>query len=108
MPDFSSVDFSGLVCFALEQKTISTSALGLTSATFAPDGQKAATAALITNENDTIRWRCDGGDATDVIGHELKADKAVSLGQVDAMSKFSAIKSDGATGDSIITVSYWR
>jgi len=66
--------------FAYESITVGASAVSLTNATFNPTGSvPPAIRAIITVEDDTIRFRTDGTDPTSSEGHKGKEDDVIIL-----------------------------
>lgn len=56
------------ITFASEKITVSSTSIGFTVATFAPDGTPAATEAFCSNETDSIRFLTTGAPPTATTG----------------------------------------
>lgn len=92
--------------FAHEAITVSTVAVGFTSATYAPTGQTPAILAFITVEDATARFRVDGTAPTSTTGHQLALGGELQLCGASALSAFKAIR-DTST-DAKLRVTYYR
>lgn len=95
-----------LAPFAHESLTVSTAAVSLTAATYAPTGATAAAYAYITVETDSVRWWADGTAPTSSVGHAQAAATSFSLCDIAALSGLRVIRS-GAS-DATLRVSYFR
>lgn len=95
------------VAFAFEGPlTIGVGASGLTAATYAPTGQKAADEALVTVETQSIRYRQDGVDPTSAIGVLVAAGASFTVRGAAAIARLRLIRATGADG--AIQVQYSR
>lgn len=97
-----------LDAFAYEALTISSTAVALTAATYAPSGAREALVALITVEANTIRYRQDGTAPTATEGHQrISGNESVVLiyGRQN-IRNFRAIRQDVA--DATIRITYFR
>ena len=98
---------SGRAGFAHESITVSNSSVGLTAATYSPGTQVLPTrGAIITVEDQNIRFRIDGSAPTTTVGHLAKNDDTITLGSIDDVVSFRAIRQGGV--DATIKVSYKR
>jgi len=100
-----------LTAFASESVTVSTSAVGLTAASYAPAGQQAARQAFITVESDEIRYWLDGTAPTSTVGHFASTtppENRIVLNSLSDITNFRAILDTGAGGDATLRVSYFR
>lgn len=101
-----------LVAFASEEITVSTTAVGLTENTYAPDNasgrpwQTDARRAFITIAGAAMRYLMDGTTATTDLGHVLADGGSLTVNGIDNIRNFSAIR-DAAT-DVEMTVTYSR
>ena len=84
-----------------ESVTVDDTAGGLTAATYGD-----ATSAFITVEDHPMRYRVDGDDATDAIGHLVDDGDSIILSSAADIANFSAIRTtaDSAT----IRVTYYE
>ena len=98
-----------LTAFADEEITVSTSAKGLTQATYAPDlaggGGGNAVMALITLSGANLRMRFTGAAATTDLGNVVIANSSVLVCQAD-LPHVSMIRDDST--DVEVTVTYFR
>ncbi len=90
--------------FAHESIAVSSTAIGLTAATYGPSAGHACVA-FITSESDSMRWRIDGTDPTDAVGMLLTAGSNLNLTNHKQISAFKAIR---VTGDATLKVTYSR
>ena len=98
---------SGRAGFTHESITVSSSSVGLTEATYSPGTQVPPTrGAIITVEDQNIRFRIDGTAPTSSVGHLAKNDDTITLGSIDDVTNFRAIRQSGV--DATIRVSYKR
>lgn len=88
-----------------ETITVSSAALGFTSATAFPDGLPAADMAILTVETDAIRYRADGVAPTASVGHQAAANSAVTVYGTSCLRKFRMIR---VTNDATVFVSYYK
>lgn len=93
--------------FAFETVTVSTSAIGLTAATYnAPStGQPPAVMAFLTTEDDTMRFRVDGADPTSSVGHEVASGTGLIVCTA-SLPKLKMIRSGAA--DVPVSVTYFN
>lgn len=99
--------------FARENKTVSTTAVALTEATYAATAELANTRvaakeALVTVEDAPIRFTLDGTtpvDATNV-GHVVSTGGSFTLYGLANIRNFRAVRSGAA--DAVINVTYFR
>lgn len=92
--------------FAYESITITNTVKALTAATYAPDGERSADIAIITTEDDEIRYRIDGqADPSSTVGHKRAADSDIILLGKNAIINFRAIR---VTANARIHVTYGR
>lgn len=87
-----------------EAVTVSSSAVGLTAATYT-EGGAVMPHALITVETNPIRFRVDGLNPTATEGHLVQPGNKITLDSGDQITKFRAIATGG---DATIRVSYGR
>lgn len=83
-----------------ESITVSSTAIGFTTAT-----RVSATSALISVEDDNIRYRLDGTDPTASEGHLLYAGQTQIIEGWLAISQFKAIR---VTSDAKLKVTYFK
>lgn len=91
--------------FASERLTVSSSVVTLTSGTYAPSGSGAALSAIVTVEDDAIRFTLDGTTPTASRGHKVAAGGSFILFGYSEVAGFKAIR---VTGDAPIEVTYKR
>lgn len=84
------------------QMTVSTAAVGITDI---PDG---ATRAVVTVENDTIRWRDDGTAPTNSVGMPAVSLQSLELPTSGSIANFQAIRDANATGDVLLNISFYK
>jgi hypothetical protein len=94
----------GLSPFAYESVTVSSSAVGLTAATYRQAGY--AVQAFLTLEGAEIRWRIDGSNPTTTEGHLLEPGQNLTLDSPDAVKNFRAIRTGATNGT--LKVTYFR
>lgn len=92
---------AGLSAIGFESITVSTTAIGCTTATAA-----GAIQALVTVEDQAIRYRVDGTNPTSSVGHEALDYDVITLQSPDEIAKFKAIRRDSS--DAILRVTYFR
>jgi hypothetical protein len=92
--------------FAYESATVSTVAVTLTAATYAPSGQTQAAFAIITVESNPLRYRIDGTAPTSIEGHAATDGGFLTVCGITAIKNFSAIRSGGT--DAKVRVTYYR
>lgn len=93
-----------LLPFAFETITVSSTAVGFTSATYNP-ATGAAKRALLSCETNPIRFRYDGTNPTTTVGHALAAATMINITGGNAISQFRMIASGS---DSTCSVTYER
>lgn len=96
------------VGFAYEKITVSSTAIGGTSATYAPvvdGGAPRAKAALITVETNPIRIKYSGGAATATDGHLLAAGDSIRIEGAASVAQISMIRTGS---DATVHVTYER
>lgn len=106
MPRFNNPKSVGLTGFAQEQVTVSNSAVGLTSATYAPGAAGNAERAFITCHQAAVRYMYHGSNPTSTTGHVLQDGGFIILENQHQIDKFKAIRA-GDT-DAILEVTYER
>lgn len=91
---------------AFESITVSSAAVGFTTATYGnPSSGAAAKAALVTLETNGVRWRADGTDPTASVGHLMGVGDAIEVyGSLDLAS----IRFIATGGDATARVTYYR
>jgi hypothetical protein len=95
--------------FAYETLTVSTTALSLTAATYAPSDANTkgkAQKAIITANDQPARFRYDSGTPTASVGHKLAAGETIVLYGITNITNFRVIR-EGAT-DVNLAVTYER
>lgn len=98
--------YDDLVVFADEQITVSTTAVGFTSATYAPAGLRPADMAVVTLETADLRYRSNGLNPTSAVGTAFPAPSTILVcGNVN-ISRVKFIRAGSVDG--IITVQYSR
>ncbi|KKL92824.1 hypothetical protein LCGC14_1880800 [marine sediment metagenome] len=93
------------VTFAYESITVSSVAVALTSGTYKVTGALPVRRAIITVEDDSIRFRTDGTDPTSSEGHRGKEDDIIILDSRNDIVNFRAIR---ISTDAKIRISYKR
>lgn len=100
---------SPLIGFNSEHPTISTSALPLTESAYNSQanvgGGGGAVMAVITTENDTMRFRTDGTAPTSSVGHQVAAGSTLVICGAQNIRLFKAIRS--GSSDVVLQVSYF-
>jgi hypothetical protein len=91
--------------YAFESITVSTVAIGGTSATYAPEPSTAPTMAIVSVESNPIRFRIDGTNPTSSVGHAAVDTNYIQLCGTKDVTSFRAIRS-GAS-DATIRVTYY-
>lgn len=91
--------------FAKETITVSSTAIGFTSATYAPAGALRASVAYITIETNSIRFWSDGSTPTAAVGHPAPAGQAIEVCGVPAINQFLMIRQ---SADATASVTYFR
>jgi|SRR6185503_19569010 len=94
-----------LKAFAFESVTVSTVAKALTTATYAPTGQTAASVAIVQVEAQPVRWSV-ASTPTAAIGHAAVDTNVIKLCGIADITAFLAIRSGGT--DSTLRVTYFR
>lgn len=100
---------ANLIPFAFESVTVSTSAVGLTSATYAPAGEQAAVEAFVTVETAAIAYLFDGTTPTvgaTILGHQASSTASFRIRSASDIQNFLAIRTGGS--DATIRVTYFR
>ena len=87
-----------------EELTISTVAVAFTAGTIQQAAGNAAVA-VVTVEDDAIRYWVDGSTPTSSSGHQAAADSAFTICGLNSIKNFLAIR---VTTDAAIKVSYFR
>ncbi|MAH51157.1 hypothetical protein CMI37_35395 [Candidatus Pacearchaeota archaeon] len=100
-----------LVSRRREALTVSSAAVGFSSAKYNPAGtnlpnDQAAKRAECQVLDDTIRYTKDGTAPTSTTGFQVTAGQDFVLRNIDEISRFQAIRDTGATGDAIITADF--
>lgn len=91
----------GIVAFAFESVTVTTSAIGLTSGTYAN-----AIRAEMTLERDDIRVRTDGTNPSATEGHVIEAGSVITLEGTAEIAAFRAYRAD--VTDAILKATYFH
>lgn len=91
--------------FAGEAITVSTTAVGPTTATAKLGDARAATAALVTVETNSIRFRYDGTNPTAAVGHVAAAGSSF---RVEGAGNVSRLKMIRVSADAVVHVTYER
>jgi hypothetical protein len=94
-----------LVPFAFETITVSTTAIGFTTALFAPTGGIPADMAVATLETSDIRYRSDGINPTAAIGHFLASSSTLTACGIQSLRQVKFIR---VTADGTLSVTYYR
>lgn len=96
--------------FAYETLTVSTTALSLTAATYAPVADRqtkgSAQKVFVTANDQPCRFRWDGGTPTASVGHKLAAGETIVITGLENIRNFKIIR-EGAS-DSNVAVTYER
>lgn len=103
----TAVNTASMDAFAYESVTVSNAVVTLTAATHTPTGAASARLAIITVEDQSLRYTYDGTvpDAS-AVGHQAKADTTIALAGINNIRRFKAIRVSGT--DSKIKVTYLR
>lgn len=91
--------------FAFETVTVAGTAIGGTSATYAPATYGPACRAFITVETASIRWRCDGTAPTASVGHLAVAGDSIEIEGIANVANFKAIR---VTDSAAMQITYSR
>jgi len=91
--------------FDFEKLAVSTVAVGLTAAKYAPASGAPAGLARVSVETNTIRWRADGADPDTTTGNLYTANTTFDLDSPGAIKRFKAIR---VSADATIHVTYYR
>jgi hypothetical protein len=94
-----------LTPFAFETITVGATAVGFTATVYAPTGAVPADMAVVTTEDDAIRYREDGVDPTAAVGHVIAVDTAFTACGVQSIRNIRMIR---VTTDASLSVSYYR
>lgn len=98
-----------LTPFADETLTISSTAIGLTAATFNPSGGFPAALAVCTLETDSVRFRVNGLNPTAAVGQIITASaSAPSQLTVCGFQSLANVRFIRVTTDATLTCSYYR
>lgn len=92
--------------FGFESITVSTTAVGFTTATIAPAGAGRASVAVVTTESNPLRWRADGTNPSSTVGHVAVADTTITICGITAVANFKMIRS-GAS-DATVRATFFR
>jgi hypothetical protein len=92
--------------FAGEAITVANTAIGPTSATFAPSGEAPAQRAVVTVETASLRYRYDGTAPTASVGHLALPGEVIVVDGVDNVAKLRMIRT-GSTS-AVVHVTYER
>ncbi len=99
-------DWDGYECFAFEQITVGSTAIGFTASTVQPASGKPATLAVCAVETQPVRWRSDGTAPTSSAGYpQAVASEFTVFGSHD-LNNFKAIRTGGTSAT--LTVAYYR
>ena len=91
--------------FAYESLTVGAAVKALTESIYAPSGQRCATRAILTLEDDQVRYRSDGTDPTSSEGHLLTP---LDVLIVEGPQAIKNLRLTRVTGDAKIRISYQR
>jgi hypothetical protein len=91
--------------FAKEILVVSDTAVGFTASKFAPKAGAEATYALVTVEDDDIRYWLDGSAPTSSLGHLVPDGNTFEIHGPDNIRNFRAIRTNT---DATLQVSYFR
>lgn len=91
--------------FAHETIAVSSTAVGLTVATFSPASGPGAQGALIAVEGGAVRFWVDGTDPTAAVGVPAAAGTTITLNGQNGLRGFRVIRQ---TVDAIVSVVYLR
>jgi hypothetical protein len=103
---FDKFDYAPLNTFAFEQVTASTVAVILTVATWSPTGGTSAARAVITVQDNGVRYRADGTAPTATVGTPLAAGDELTIWGTEDIRDIQFIRSGAA--DAILNVHYAR
>lgn len=91
--------------FAFEQITVSSTAVGFTTATFAPSGSGKADMAVVDVETNAIRYRADGLNPTAAVGSPIAASGSFT---VCGQASIQVVRFIRQTADATLDVHYYR
>ena len=94
-----------LTPFAFEEISVSSTAVGFTSGTAFPLGEKGADMAVVTIEDDAIRYRDDGLAPTATVGHPAAVSTSLTVCGPESLKRFRMIRQ---TTDADVNVTYYR
>lgn len=100
-------DYGDLQGFAFEQITVSSTSIGFTATTYAPNGSRAADMAVVTVETNGIRYRDDGVAPTASVGEPVASATSPNL-LVCGQPNVKAVRFIRQTSDATISVAYYR
>ena len=97
------------VPYSFESMTVNTSVVSLTSSRLRPEaGERGAgshaSAAIVTIEGGTLRFRVDGGDPTSSEGHYIESGDVLELDTIGTLEQFRAVS--GTTSIVTMQVTY--
>ncbi len=96
-----TAQLTGSSAAAFESLSVDDSVTELTAGTYGT-----ATAAMISVEDHSMRYRVDGGDPTDAIGHLVDDGDTIILATASDIANFKAIRTTG--DDAEIEVTYYE
>lgn len=94
-----------LVPFAFESITVSSTAIGFTTTTWAPTGQQPAAMAVVTSETDAVRYRADGLNPTAAVGQLMASSGTLTACGAQSLKQVRFIR---VTNDATLMVAYYR
>jgi len=94
-----------LKAYEFETLTVTNAAKAFTSAKLSATGKENAIRAIVTVEDDSIRYRVDGSDPSATVGHLVYAGGTITIEGITNLTRFRAFR---VTTDAKITVSYER
>jgi len=94
-----------LAPYQFETITVSSTAIGFTTAKIQPSGQTPGVMAVITLATNDVRWRVDGVDPTAGVGHAFAATTSLTVCGLQSLQQFRMIRQ---SADATASVSYFR
>lgn len=94
-----------LTPFAYEEIAVSSTAKSFTMATAFPDGAVGASLAVVTVEDDAVRYRDDGLNPTATVGHLARVNTGLNVCGENSIRRIRMIRQ---TTDADVHVSYYR
>lgn len=95
----------GAAAYSFETITVSGASIGITQTLHtSEDGHLPAVRAYMTLEGGQVRYRYDGTDPTNAVGHLLDANSEMELEGSENIQRFRAIRTGGIDGKLTVTL----